>query len=167
MNAALNVKITTLPVNSWEEIYAKKIPVLISRGGSTESYFSMSPKDSIKRKIYEDIITKISLDHHLNGKDSHLKGREALLNGNSVVFYNEKSYMSMPEYPCGFTDIKPLRYPIYLALPFNKDSPIKDLIEKTLLDLHIHGTVQRIWEKYYKEKQESCDEANVSFRIST
>ena len=159
MNAALNVKITNLPVNSWDEIYALKLPVFISMGGTLESYFSMSPKGSIKRKIYDDIITKMSPEDRLNGKGSHLKGREALMKGNSIVFYLENVYMSLPEYPCEFTDIKPLRNPSYLAMPFNKDSPIKDLIQEVALELQIHGAVQRIWERYQMlEKDEHCEE---------
>ena len=162
MNAALNVKITTLPVNSWEEIHAKKMPVWTSLGGTNERYFSMSPKDSAMRKVYEDIIKKQGPDDNLNSKESRIKGKEALLKGNAVIFYSDKSYMSMPEYPCEFTDIKLLQYPNYLALPFHKDSPIKELIEETLLDLHIHGTVKRIWEKYHEEIDETCGDSMVS-----
>ena len=167
MNAALNVKITTLPVNSWEDIYAKKIPVLISLGGTTESYFSSSPHGSTKRKIYDDIITKIDKEKHLTGVDKHLKGKAALLTSRSVVFYNEQSYMAMPEYPCEFTDIPSLKYPSYLALPFHQDSPVKDIINEVLLELHLHGAVERIWEKYQPPivKEESCHDIIVSFTL--
>ena len=58
MSAALNAKITTLPVNSWDEIYAKNMKVLIATGGVAESYFSMAPKGTIRRKIYDEMKTK-------------------------------------------------------------------------------------------------------------
>ena len=161
MNAALNVKITTLPVNSWEEIYEKKMPVLTSLGGTNERYFSMSPKDSIIRKVYEDIIKKQGPNENLNSKESRANGKDALLKGNAVIFYSDKSYKSMPEYPCEFIDIKSLNYPSYLALPFHKDSPVKGLIEETLLDLRIHGTVYRIWETYHEEKDGVCGDSMV------
>ena len=164
MNAALNVKITNLPVNSWEDIYSSKTPVLTSLGGTNENYFSSAHKGSILRKIYDDILTQIDQDKHLSGTDKHLKGKEGLLKGRSVVFYNEQSYMSMSEYPCEFTDIPALKNPYYLALPFHKDSPIKDIINEVIFELHLHGHVERIWEKYQAilSKEESCHEATVS-----
>lgn len=164
MNAALNVKITNLPVNSWEDIYSSKTPVLTSLGGTNENYFSSAPKGSILRKIYDDIITQIDQDKHLSGTDKHLKGKEGLLEGRSVVFYNEQSYMSMPEYPCEFTDIPALKNPYYSTLPFHKDSPIKDIINEVIFELHLHGVVERIWEKYQAtlSKEESCHEPTVS-----
>ena len=159
LNAHLNARITTLPVNSWEEIYNQKMNVLISTGGVAEGYFSMAPKGSARRKIYKEVISKADPDQHLNGKGSITRGKDALKNGNTIVFHNQEIYKSMLEYPCEFTDIKALKYPTKLALPFHKDSPIKDLIEEMLLELHIHGAVQRIWESYQSLVEEkSCDQ---------
>ena len=169
MNAALNVKITNLPVNSWEDIYSSKTPVLTSLGGTNENYFSSSPKGSILRKIYDEIITQIDQDKHLSGADKHLKGKEGLLKDRSVVFYNEQTYMSMPEYPCEFTYIPALKNPYFLAMPFHQDSPIKDIIKEVIFELHLHGVVERILEKYQAPltKEESCHEVKVSTPLIT
>ena len=163
MNAALNAKIVTLPVTSWEEIYANQMPVLIATGGVAETYFKEAPKGTNRKKVYEDIISRIKKVDHLDGKDAIFKGKEAILKGKSIVFYNEESFMSMPEYPCLFTDIKELRYQTKLAFPFHKDSPIKEIIIEVLLELHVHGAVERIWEQYQAiDKQETCEEPVVS-----
>ena len=163
MNAALNAKIATLPVTSWEEIYASQMQVLIATGGATESYFKMAPLGSIRRKIFNELISKIKSEDHLIGKGAVLRGKDAILKGNSIVFYNEESFTSMPEYPCLFTDIKELKHLTNLALPFHKDSPIKDIINEVLLELHIHGAVERIWDQYQGlDKQEICEEPVVS-----
>ena len=163
MNAALNAKITTLPVTSWEEIYASQTQVLISTGGVAESYFKRAPKGSIRRKIYDEIISQIKSDDHLNGKGAVLRGKDAIMKGNSIVFYNEESFTTMPEFPCLFTDIKELKHLTNLALPFHQDSPIKDIFNEVLLELNIHGTIERIWDQYQDlDKQEICEEPVVS-----
>ena len=103
MNAALNVDVNNIPIQSWEDLAKSHYKILLVRGTVNEERFKHG--DELKQMIHKEKI--VSVDPEKQLQNVGVKGSvPALLSDNYLALENSFLYMALEEYPCQLTDIK-------------------------------------------------------------
>jgi hypothetical protein len=108
LNAALNVKVLNLPINSWEDIAASEFKVLIWIGSAVETFFKLAEEGTAMKEIYDNKILAIPVTQHLNGI-SYSGSIPKMLDDSSVTISELEVFELMKEYPCEVIDVKTLQ----------------------------------------------------------
>ena len=103
MNAALNVDVNNIPIESWEDLANSHYKILLTRETIQEDRFKYG--DELKQMIHKEKI--VSVDPEKQLQNVGVKGSvPALLSGNYLALATSLLYIALEEYPCQIIDIK-------------------------------------------------------------
>jgi hypothetical protein len=108
LNANLNVKITAIPMKSWEDILESNYNLLIFLGSNNLEWFSLAAPDTTMSKLYHEKIMKIPPEQHISGL-GYSKSAEKITDGSSILMIEETPYYTKLGF-CGYAKIKALEY---------------------------------------------------------
>jgi hypothetical protein len=108
LNANLNVKITDIPIKSWEDVLESNYNLLISLGSSIQELFSLAAPGTTMSKLYYEKVLKIPPEQHISGL-GWSKAAEKITDGSSIVMAEEIPYFTKLGF-CGYANIKTLEY---------------------------------------------------------
>jgi hypothetical protein len=107
LNAALNVKVLNLPINSWEDLAESDCNVLVWMGTQVHDIFKFAESGTAKQVIYDKHITHLPPEEFLSGL-GYEGGIKKVIDGSSVLVSELESFELLPEYPCKIIDVKML-----------------------------------------------------------
>ena len=126
MNAALNVEVDNMPIQSWQDLYESQYQILTVPGTFPYSKFKNAPEGSLMNKIYNEKVKTVPNEKQL-GAITFEESVSVLLNEKYVAYYEMDSFTSYEEYPCEIVDLK---YPEFrcVMLHITKTSVFSKLI---------------------------------------
>ncbi len=106
MNAFLNAKIISMPINSYEEVLKSNMELLVYSGYITETMFKLSPPGSLFNDIYlKKLKDKKRMDDY-EGIDGSI---QRVIDGDAIIFSSLDPFYKKPDYPCDIVEVKALK----------------------------------------------------------
>ena len=184
MNAALNVEVDNMPIQSWQDLYQSQYQILTVPGTFPYSKFTNAPEGSLMNKIYKEKVKTVPRHKQL-GAITFEESVSVLLNEKYVAYYEMDSFTSYEEYSCQIVDLK---YPefrfvrphitknsvfntiyatcfpeLFLTLHFLllKTSPFREPLMKTFNKMKSKGILDKIWQDHQSQLIIECEERKV------
>ena len=116
LNAALNVDVNNIPIETWEDVANSHYQILVSMGSADEDRFKDG--NDIMKKIHREKI--LTVDPSIQLQNIGYEGSvEAILSNKYLAIDNIAFFANLDAYPCGIVEIPipHLRYLIILVTP--------------------------------------------------